>query len=381
MRSLIPAVANPAFALDLSPRARLLVVAAGGVGSEAEAAWRRWLAMREAGQQLVAVERTLLATVAWNLHSVVPNEELERALEQRRNVAASNLVAVARFQRVLTILEANDVPSVLLKGGALLSSACYGDLAARRMADLDVLVPFDCADDAVAALEAGGQTRFGGEVPLSTLRAVMHAAALQGPLGEVDLHWTLLHHSRSLAADRAVFDRARAATLGSVKVEVPDPTHLAFHLLAHGRLPDLRWLVDAHHVLRRGDVDSAYLAELAQERLYLRIVTENVNKLVGVLPGEATYALRDSLMRKRPHRGDALHTEYSSHTARAPRAASFVRFAFRQLSDRPGAEKFSFIRELTCFATGSERLPEALRRMSGYAAFNRHRPQPVKSAR
>ena len=374
-------IKNPAFELPMSPTNQLLVTAATAKSSEAIAAWSSWSNRQSVAVKAQREERAILPTVAWNLLGHAGEAEIAQATRARQKMATVNLRAVARLQSVFEVLGTNEMPTIVLKGGALLSSACYGDLAARRMSDLDVIVPADKAGAAMALLESRGQVRFESEhVSIRTVLSVMHAAAFQGSLGEVDLHWTLLHHTRSKSADDALFATAVAATLGSLQVLVPEPTQLAFHLLAHGRLPDLRWLVDSHHVIEQSVVDPERLAGIAQQRLYLRIVANNARRLALAIPSDKTEALAKATNALTPRRGDELHMEYSALFDRVPRARALGGFATRQLHARSGVrEKAIFLRELSCYASGVQDVGGALSRLAQYATFNRHRPESPRS--
>lgn len=367
---------HPAFTTDLALSSELLIQAGAGGSDVAAAAWDRWQNLQQPGEGPAAAERMLLPTVAWNLQREVPSASLGRALESRRSAARSNLVAVAKLQHVLNALARTGVVPFVLKGGALLSSACYGDLAARRMSDLDLLVDPNDALRAIACLETAGQVRYEHNItPLRLVRSVMHAALLDGPLGEIDLHWTLLHHSRHAEADQRLRATAERAVLGTLDVLVPNSTQLAFHVLAHGRLPDLRWLVDIRHVLARGQVDVQELAEIARDRRYLCVVTANARILVQVLPSSATHELVSALEVLRPRPNDRLHTEHWDISSRTRRARSFASFARSQMGDRQGKEKVEFLRDLTCFSAGTETMGKALGRMATYGLLKRRRTE------
>jgi hypothetical protein len=365
----------------LSASSVLLIRAAGADRDVAVESWTQWSAIEWPDGQPPGPERTLLPTVAWNLQAAVGQSDLKRALQSRRNVANANLLAVARLQKVLAILSEADVAAIVLKGGALLSSACYGDLAARRMADFDLLVAPEHVETALRVLGSAGQRRFGDHISLSTLRSVMHAAALQGPLGELDLHWSLLPQSRNAEADRFMFSTAQPARLGTIALTVPSPTQLMFHVLAHGRFPDLRWLVDAVQVLKRGGVDPVELAEVARQRKHLRVVQVNAHHVHEMFRSPLTAALCAELDAAEPRRGDDLHLLFTDPGTRRSRAAALVRFADCQLSDRNGLDRVRFLRELACFSTGVQSLGQAVSRLTRYAALNQRRPESPLSKR
>ena len=69
--------------------------------------------------------------------------------------AAHNAVLFQELERILRMLEAADIPVIVLKGAAL-AQTIYPDIALRPMTDLDLLVKPEHLDRAVELLRAAG---------------------------------------------------------------------------------------------------------------------------------------------------------------------------------------------------------------------------------
>jgi hypothetical protein len=132
---------------------------------------------------------------------------------------------------VLGLLAERAVPAVLLKGAALRLTS-YRDSVQRSFGDLDVLVPDDAVDQAVAALgEAGYQS-------LTESRASLyldhhHHLILRKPMGfVVEVHWALEPVDSPFALEPQAFRRSAVAYPDPQghPVLVPVPEHNVLHL-------------------------------------------------------------------------------------------------------------------------------------------------------
>ena len=349
----------------LNDCATLLVTAAAHHDVDtAVAAWRTWRTWAESGSPDSHGDRgsggdvgiELLPTVGFRLAKVLAADELTLATDARRHAARSNLKLVAGFAAPLAALATHGVHPIVLKGGAMLSTTAFDDLSARWLSDIDILIAPDEAATAVRVLTELGLHRWPARVPDRIIHAVMHAASYAGNGLNLDVHWTLLHNTRCLPEDRALRSRTTNARLGPLHVRVPDRTDLLLHTLAHGELPDLRWLVDASHLLdprlaaNSGShsfddgttVDIERLARTASRRRYLTRVTENVEVLGAVLPGEDVDRLRTALSTQPRLRGDSTNVDYGvGSMPKRTAAASMV--VFNQVRDRSPAEAFRFL--------------------------------------
>lgn len=160
----------------------------------------------------------------------------ESAYREQGLRATLLLEAAARARAALA---ATGIPSLVYKGGALVADGTYADPGARRMDDVDLLVPFRLAAGAVEALAAVGFAPVSDWAPDRTAWAEALAFHdLAAPIGTalaLDLHW------------RTQYDRLRFGGPGESPLwegadvdrglPAPEPhlTLIAEHLLKHLR--------------------------------------------------------------------------------------------------------------------------------------------------
>jgi hypothetical protein len=136
---------------------------------------------------------------------------------------------------------------VMLLKGAALALFYYRDLAVRPMVDFDLLVPEDMVQRSSQVLAALGWTA-------ATFRAP-HAQSFTHESGrELDLHWHAFLHCARPHADDDFWRAAVPGHLRDVSVDVLCPADQFLHVCLHGAIwspsPPLRWIADAHTILR-----------------------------------------------------------------------------------------------------------------------------------
>ena len=144
------------------------------------------------------------------------------------------LDGVRQLLDLVAMFEASDIAVVALKGPAF-SQWVYGDPAARRFSDLDLLVSTTDRHRARALLE---RVRFSRRIPAAA-GDVVYAGLGAWPMVhpdrmDVDLHWKLAgrRFSRAVPAD-AVLREAVTVPLARRMVRVPRPAHAAILTLTH----------------------------------------------------------------------------------------------------------------------------------------------------
>mgnify|MGYP006292291575 CR=1 FL=1 len=198
-------------------------------------------------------------------------------LRTMRYVSAAQ--ALYRFSKLPPVLaplaQPPAIPVVLLKGAAL-ALTVYPDPAARSMGDVDVLIPRDRVDEAVARVTALGYHAYGPEMGEGFNLHFSHHVALVGDdhrLLPLELHWTLASgdHDRH-APDVGWFwaqtepidleERLERHGVPSPRLPLPplfvlrpaaDLLYLSAHLMLQhgGARPGIRWLYDIHLLLER----------------------------------------------------------------------------------------------------------------------------------
>jgi hypothetical protein len=158
------------------------------------------------------------------------------------------------------ILSAAGIPMLVLKGPAL-AWGTYSRAAERIYGDVDILVPENCRDRAIAALKEKGFTAGAGAAGEGFIRKNHFHLVMKPPGGgavPLELHWRLVDRGNLYSIDGdALFGRARSVTVpgGTVRTLGPEDEfiYLCLHLCKHGVLNGLavdkglgeQWIVDA----------------------------------------------------------------------------------------------------------------------------------------
>ena len=147
----------------------------------------------------------------------------------------SNLL-VAESSRAIEELTKAEIPTMLIKGAALYAEAI--PFARRRiLGDVDVLVqPQDFEKALEILLSTGWQSA--RDLSATFLRQVARRRAginlVRGKRGEIDLHHVPLHFTRAdPELEKAVWSRARAASMAGIAVAIPDPVDMLVFALGH----------------------------------------------------------------------------------------------------------------------------------------------------
>ncbi|HZS34796.1 MAG TPA: nucleotidyltransferase family protein [Methylomirabilota bacterium] len=241
---------------------------------EALHAWRAAEGWLGAGQPDPGTERLLPLVWANLTRQGVREPGLARlaAVHEAARVHTESLLA--RTGPVLAALHRAGIPTLVLKGAALVAGY-YGGAGLRPMSDLDVLVPTGAATAAAAVLRAEGWIPRHRWSPRAV--ALTHAAAFDGAGGDtLDLHWHVFAECCRPGDDEDFWAQAVPAEVGGVPTRALVPADQLLHVLVHGekwvRVPGIRWVADAVHVLRSGAVDARRLvAQTVRRRFVLRV--------------------------------------------------------------------------------------------------------------
>lgn len=196
--------------------------------------------------------------------------------------------------------------TLVLKGGAMLSSAYYDDIGVRGLWDLDVFVQRDSVEPLVDwALEHGWHVVKGFDP--EDIYVAHHAIDLAyGNEGAVDLHWALLVQSRNPSRDAELLANSRPAQLGDVPIHVLPPTAQLFHTASHAKPVGVRHVVDAISIIsRHGDeIDWTELVDEVIERRSIAYTVRTFDLVEQVRQGLIPAATLERLSRTPRHWSD-----------------------------------------------------------------------------
>ncbi|MDH7487827.1 MAG: nucleotidyltransferase family protein [Anaerolineae bacterium] len=232
-----------------------------------------------------------------------------------------------QLEEVLSVLSAAGVEAVLLKGAAL-ALTVYDSPALRPMRDIDLLVPREMVQEAVAALTSQGYRLLVQEVRPGFVYEFENEWRLQGRAPgqvSVELHWhpfVVMYYRRAIPVEE-LWDRTRPVAVGRQSARLlaleDQLLHLCAHLsFHHGFEPPLLWAWDVAALLKHFALDwDAVVARARRYRLTLPVqaALENVNRDIGApVPEEVRRALaahHPSLLERAAyhHHRSAGHTE------------------------------------------------------------------------
>jgi hypothetical protein len=218
---------------------------------------------------------TLYATLGGR--ALLPPALEARLRPQALDTAARNRWMMGELAAALATLAAGGVPVIVLKG-ADLALRLYGDLAARPMHDLDLLVPRADSAAAVERLASRGFVPLRAELVAGAALAWENEVALgrAGPMPTpLELHWSWLdspHHQQVIPMAWVWSTAVPAPELGP-EARVLGPEALLLYLCAHlalhhgrGGAYPWRWCLDVVGLLHRfgPTLDWAVVADRAR---------------------------------------------------------------------------------------------------------------------
>jgi hypothetical protein len=192
----------------------------------------------------------LLPLVYRNLGPGSFDEEVASRLKNLyRRSWSHNQLLFGRAAEAIDVLDGLGVETLVLKGASL-TICSYGDIGVRPMDDVDVLVPIERRDEAIAALAAAGWSPSHDDPSVWT--EVHHSLGFSGSRGgELDLHWFALWQP---AREEPLWRASVPIELGGATTRAPSPADQLLLTCVHGTpwspLPPFRWIADAATVIR-----------------------------------------------------------------------------------------------------------------------------------
>jgi hypothetical protein len=198
--------------------------------------------------------------------------------------ALRNQLQSEELSRLLGLFAQAGIRAVTLKGVALAQSL-YDDVAARVCGDIDILVPPASVAQAIDLLLNSGYRTEASDPYLSKL-ALRHGRHFnlvregRGASSVLELHWILVQHSsKDKEAVNDLWAEARPQTFFGAPAFALSPDWQMLYLSMHAADHDwqmLKWLVDIHDTVLRGEVDWQKAAEKAERFELSRMVLQSL---------------------------------------------------------------------------------------------------------
>jgi hypothetical protein len=204
--------------------------------------------------------------------SLVPTNVLTNLREYTKANVHHNLYRTRELLKLLSLLEANNIPSLPFKG-PVLSALAYGNLGLREYGDLDVLVRHQdvlrtkglLIQEGYSVVSRSDRSAKEPDVSPRNKDLIFHSA--DGRV-RVELHWRLTgkHFDFSLDPD-SLWERLEKVSLAGSRVRTLAPQDLLLYLSMHGSRHGwerLLWVCDVAELIRTSsDLDWASVREEA----------------------------------------------------------------------------------------------------------------------
>lgn len=204
------------------------------------------------------VSPLLYCNLRHHLAGTFSDELLDKLAEQHRR----------NKQRVLQSLQAThelaragqDLRLIVMKGLDVAARA-YGDLAARQVGDIDILVDPEQLDEAVTVLEEQGWNLDQPEILSAATRKILlrnhnHCLFIRKRFPHMELHWRATHNPFEFPInDWPALSVSKKSNIGIPGLNNED---LMIYLCLHGAKHDwgrLKWLFDLPNILDTHDID------------------------------------------------------------------------------------------------------------------------------
>lgn len=172
-----------------------------------------------------------------------PDEQAILKGTQRR-VWSENQILMSFAKQIVSDLNNQDVPVMLLKGASLALQGIYPSLKLRCLGDVDLMVAPEQLNKVAAILEEGGWSipeGFDGSIGTERMIKKLHAFStvtdrLQElmPSRSIDIHWRLSMLLDDEVLNREFWQRATESRFHNLPVMIMSPEDQLLHLCLHG---------------------------------------------------------------------------------------------------------------------------------------------------
>lgn len=254
------------------PAQELLLTACLASGEPARRAFEAWLPQVDI-DHLDFGSGKLLPLLYRNLHAQgVEHPVVARLKGVYRATWYRNQMLLNEASALIALFRGIGVDSIILKGAALIHTA-YGDIGARAMEDVDLLVPAERGGDVIALLETR-EWKPDSWLPRGMERAyfaIKHGFNFRHRTGQmIDLHWNAMDECIGPKADDDFWSASVPLEIRGQSARTLCAADHLLHTFAHGTrwnpIAPLRWVADAFWLIRAAGAGMDWPRLIAQAR-------------------------------------------------------------------------------------------------------------------
>lgn len=242
-----------------NPSQELLLKAALLPRDVAVPAWKEWRSNVDFELDVDHGSFRLLPLTYQNLSSLGYTDDLVsgRLKGIYRQAWIKNQQLFYKTAKVLRSLHEAEIKTAVLKGIAL-TELVYKNYGTRPMADMDILVPFTEAENAIKCLKKEGFILQDAHLLNHNLHYGRGIAFKDEEDTEVDLHWHAISHAHENIRITDFWDEVIPVQIAGVQTHILSATDNLFHAIVHGIRknpePPIRWVADSVTIINSGDV-------------------------------------------------------------------------------------------------------------------------------
>lgn len=304
---------NPTYGSPFPNHAQSLLLKACLLsGDEMLAAYTEWKHLVDFETDIEHGSFRQLPLLYYNLNKHGINDSLMPRLKGiYRQAWSKNQILFHKTGRVLQLLQDAKIPAIVLKGVAL-SVLAYKNFAVRPMADMDIMVAPDKAEETFAYLKKNGWQSLDEIHDKYNLSNNKSITLVNKEKLELDLHWYPFDECMGLMQQNDFWDQAVPLEVSGQKTLVLCPADELLLTFVHGLMPNpeppIRWIADSMSIMNAPDIEVDWnrLIEYAKKFSVIIQVKEALKYLTENFRANVPAAVYETIMGIKPTFADKL---------------------------------------------------------------------------
>jgi len=317
----------------------LLLTAALQQGPAALSAWETWRESCLLDDRIDNSSHRMIPLLHQNLCAQgIEHPLMQRYVAVRHFYWFRNRVLMHHAERILSLLQQEDIPTLALKGLSL-ALETYSSIELRPMRDIDLLVSKNDGLRAINILRSAGLKPRRAKFLARSIDPFRSRYSFEFRIADgmpsVDLHVRLHKNIPSLVLAQRMLNEGRSLKVGAAWTLSAQPTEQVFHLILHSTRigSQLRWASDIAALIRtrETDIDWFRLSALGEQYSCLALVKESIEDVFAVMGMQPPDDARAVLRGRRISLNDRLEWKLRRHEYFNFRAPFGLWFDYRRL--------------------------------------------------